>query len=408
MRTVLIMGGGLTQCDAIESARALGFRTVVADGNPHAPGMCLDDGGVIPLTISFTDIDRLADEISRRELAVDAVLPYGSDQSVLPAALIARRLRCAGLDQDPATACTDKIEMRRRWTKAGLPVLPYGVATTADEGRRVALEVGLPVVVKPPDNAAQRGVQLVTEARVLEEAVAEALHHSPSGRALIEQFIDSAEVAVTTFAGDGVTRTIQVTDRVTGPPPYLGICLAHVYPSEVSTEELAAVEELLPRAAEALGVTAGPTYSQVRFKDGVPFVLETGARLGGGRDCELRQLLSYQDAIAVHLRQLLGETLDIDEELDPRGLEGGGCVQFLTAPTGCLRAIGGLDRALASPGVRNAAFFYEPGQTIPPLSSGAARVGYLIATGQNRAESVELAARAASLLDFDVEGKEIG
>lgn len=402
MRTVLIMGGGLTQCDAITSARTLGLRTIVADGNPHAPGMCLDDRDVVPLTISFSEIDEVIDEISRRKLTIDAVLPYGSDQSVLPAAQIARRLGCAGLDQDAASACTDKIEMRRRWIEAGVPVLKYGVATSPDEGSRVAMDVGLPVVIKPPDNAAQRGVQLVTEVSCIEDAMSEALEHSPSGRALIEQYIDSPEVAVTTFAAAGVTRTIQVTDRVTGPPPYLGICLAHVYPSELSPENLAAIEELLPRAAEALGVTSGPTYSQVRFKDGVPYVLETGARLGGGRDCELRELLSDQDAIGVHLRLLLGEPIDVAAELDPSELEGGGSVQFLTAQPGRLRAIQGLERALTAPGVRNAAFFYSIGQVIPPLSSGAARVGYLIATGRDRAESVERAACAASLLDIDV------
>jgi len=403
MRTVLVLGGGLTQCDAIASARRLGLRVVVADGNPHAPGMVLDDEGVVSVTVSFTAVDELLAELERRGLHVDAVLPYGSDLSVLPASRVARRLGCAGIDLDPATACTDKVEMRRRWRAAGLPVLPHAVATTASEARRAALELGLPVVVKPPDNAAQRGVQLVTEPAALDDAAAEALANSPSGRVLVEQYVEGPEIAVTTFSSSGVTATIQVTDRVTGPPPYLGICLAHVYPSELPPDELAAVEELLPRAADSLGVTDGPTYSQVRLRDGVPYVLETGARLGGGRDSELRHLMSGQDAIAVHLRLLMGETIDVSTELDPAALVGGGCVQFLTAPPGRLVAVHGLEGALAASGVRNTAFFYETDQVVPPLSSGAARVGYLIATGRDRAEAVERAAAASAMLRFEID-----
>jgi biotin carboxylase len=405
MRTVLILGGGLTQCDAIASARRIGLRVVVADGNPGAPGMRLDDPGVVPIAISFAEVDAVVAELGRRGLAVDAVLPYGSDQSVLPATRIAGRLGLASIGEGVALACTDKVEMRRRWARAGVPVLPHVVETDAGAARRAALGLGLPVVVKPPDNAAQRGVRLVTDEAGLEEAAAEALRHSPSGRVLVERFVDGPEIAVTTFSVSAApaTQVIQVTDRVTGPPPYLGICFAHVYPTRLSPRELAVVEDVVPRAVEALGVRVGPTYSQVRLQGGVPWVLETGARLGGGRDSELRALLSGQDPIAVHLRLLLGDPVDPFEELDPGALAGGGCVRFLTPPPGRLRAVRGLDAARSAPGSHAAALFIEPGQEIPPLSSGAARAGYVIATGRDRAEAVERAERAAALVTFEVD-----
>jgi biotin carboxylase len=404
MRTVLILGGGLTQCDAIARARALGLRAVVVDGNREAPGMRLDDPAVVPIPISFAEIDAVVEALGRRGLAVDAVLPYGSDQSVLPATRIASRLGLASIGEATAIACTDKVEMRRRWARAGgIPLLPHAVATDAAAARREALAIGLPVVVKPPDNAAQRGVQLVSDAARLEDAAVEALDSSPSGRVLIERFVDGPEIAVTTFTANGETRVIQVTDRVTGPPPYLGICLAHVFPTQISPGDLAAVEEVLPRAAEALGVRAGPTYSQVRLQGGGPFVLETGARLGGGRDSELRSILSGQDPIGVHLRQLLGDPVDPCAELDPGAISGGGCVRFLTPPSGRLLAVHGLEAARASPGARSVALFIEPGQTIPPLHSGAARAGYVIAAGRDRAEAVDRAEHAAALVRFEME-----
>ncbi len=403
MRTVLILGGGLTQCDAIASARSLGLRVVVADGNPKAPGMCLDDPMVQTVEISFSLVDKLEKELASRGLQIDAVLPYGSDLSVLPAARLAEHLGLATIGLDAAMACTDKIEMRRRWEAADLPTLPWAEVFDVDSAVNESRAIGLPIVIKPPDNAAQRGIQIVTDEAVIPAAFEEALANSPSGRVFVEEFIDGPEIAITTFAAGGRTRSIQVTDRVTGPPPYLGICLAHVFPSEIAQADLAAAEALLPRAAEALGVTVGPTYSQIRLRDGVPWVLETGARLGGGRDSELRMLVAHQDAIALHIRQLLGDSIDLDVDFNSEAMVGGGCVRFLTATAGRLVQVHGIDRARDHEGVQNIALFIDVGQTIPPLESGDARVGYLIATGTDRAAAVTQAEAAASLLRFEVE-----
>ena len=35
------------------------------------------------------------------------------------------------IGEDAAFACTDKVEMRRRWAKAGIPVLPWAEARDA-------------------------------------------------------------------------------------------------------------------------------------------------------------------------------------------------------------------------------------------------------------------------------------
>jgi biotin carboxylase len=403
MTRVLVLGGGLTQCDAIRTARRLSLDVVVADGNPEAPGMRTGDPGVTGLEVSFADVEGVLREVRRRGLRLDAVLPYGSDLSVAPAARLAEELGLRGIGTEAARACTDKTEMRRRWARAGVPVLPHAEARDAPTAVRHALAIGLPVVVKPPDNAAQRGVQRVDDPDRLEAAVVEALASSPSGRVLVEEHVDGPELAVTTFACGGRALAVQVTDRVTGPPPYLGICLAHVFPTELQAAVLSAVESTTLRAAEALGVRDGPTYSQVRVRDGVPYVLETGARLGGGRDSELRSFLADQDYIAVHLTLLLDGTVDVERELDPSALSGGGCVRFLVAPPGRLVDVEGWDELGSMPSVRSRALFYEPGSRIPDLRSGEARLGYLVTIAPSRSEAVAEAERAASRLGFVVE-----
>ncbi len=43
MKTVLFVGGGIEAVRGIEIAKSLGYRTVVMDGNPQAPGRVVAD-----------------------------------------------------------------------------------------------------------------------------------------------------------------------------------------------------------------------------------------------------------------------------------------------------------------------------------------------------------------------------
>ena len=60
------------------------------------------------------------------------------------------------------------------------------------------------------------------------------------------------------FSIGGEFHPLTVTDRVTAEPPAFGVAFAHVWPSPHEPVELARA------AAEALGITEGPTYTQVR------------------------------------------------------------------------------------------------------------------------------------------------
>ncbi|HZJ70809.1 MAG TPA: hypothetical protein VFF36_07755, partial [Planctomycetota bacterium] len=98
---------------------------------------------------------------------------------------------------------------------------------------------------------------------------------------------------------------MSVTQRLLYPPPPLGVCIAHRYPSGLAKEER--IFEFAHAASRAVGLKTGPSYVQIRVQDGQPWAIEVGARLGGGKDAELAKLVTGFDAIRANVLWALGE-----------------------------------------------------------------------------------------------------
>ena len=82
-------------------------------------------------------------------------------------------------------------------------------------------------------------------------------------------------------------------------------------------------------------------------------------------------------------------------------------IRFLTAapgplPVGTVRAIDGLDRVRAVPGVLAAGIYFTVGETIRPVQVDADRRGYVVATGPDTASALSTADEAAAKLVVDV------
>jgi len=255
-------------------------------------------------------------------------------------------------------------------------------------------ELGYPCVVKAPDRQGQRGLSLVRSSDELEPAVERALAASRSRHCVIEELVDGPEVTVNALLRDGRFEPLTVTDRVTAEPTAFGVALEHVWPSEAASAEAV---EMARRAAEALELREGPTYTQLRIGAGGPQVVELAARLGGGHDAELCRAGLGFDLNGAALAAALG-----DEGLvEPPGEgAGGACVRFLVPPEGVLEEVTGLDEAGRTEGVRDVWSYRRPPHVFGPLRRGADRAGAVLAIGGTRGEARARARRAADLVRF--------
>jgi biotin carboxylase len=374
----------------LAAARERGLFVIACDRDPAAPGFAYADRRAI---VSAEDEEAL-DRLARAELPNGIVAP-GIDWPVAIAARLCARLGLPHpISPETAALAVSKVRQRERFAEAGVAQPRWSVAVDRASARAAADELGYPCVLKAPDRQGQRGLSLVTAPGELDEAVCAAIQSSRSDMCLVEELVPGSEVTVNAFSAEATFHPLTVTDRLTAEPPAFGVALAHVWPAEQGAAEAI---EAARRAAGALGIENGPTYTQVVLGPDGARVVELAARLGGGHDAELCRAALGVDLNGLALSAALGEP---PVSVEPRGSGGGACVRFLLAPPGELAGVHGLENALSLDGVLDARVYRRPGWTFGPLRRGADRAGFVLATGSSRREALELAERAGQLVQF--------
>jgi len=395
----LLTGGSRSQLGLLEQARSLGFEIVVVDGSPSAPLLAEADHQIVR---SFTEVDRVLADLEERGIEPAAVATMGSDLAVLPTARLAERLGLPGLSLDTARIVADKRRMRKAFEARGVRCPRGREAQVFEEAEQAFHELGAPVVVKPVDGSGQRGVTEVRGEGELPDAFERALAASRTGAVVLEQYVEGDEFTVNGFLLDGEYFPMSVTRRLLHPPPPLGVCIAHRYPSLLGEEVEAELFRVAHAASRAVGLETGPSYVQLRIQDGVPWTIEVGARLGGGKDAELARLVSGFDAIRANVLWVLDRLTAADLGPDPAAaLDPCGQVRFVVAPPGRIVRLDAAP-ALEIEGVHEAGFYHQEGKTLPPLTSGAERLGYLLLTAPDEAELDARTDRALAALDIEI------
>jgi biotin carboxylase len=372
---LIVLGAGPAQLGAYRAARRLGVPTVACDVDPAAlclrlgladraePVSTMDEGGVR--------------EVAERHGAGGLIAP-GTDGPVLVAARVATAL---GLPHPVTSEAAARATNKRRQHEV---LAAHGVPQP-----RAWLDpppvLAARVVVKPSAAQGQRGLTVVEQWQELQPAVERARTASRDTKALVQELVDGQEVTVNAFSAAGRFHPLTVTDRERAAA--FGVATAHLWPPASDPAAAAAVAE---RAVEALGITDGPTYTQIVLGPDGPRVLEVAARLGGGHDAELCQAALGVDLAALAVRAALGHVAAPVPETERPAV-----VRFLLGPPGTLAAVDGLDDARQADGVLDAVVYRAPGERIAPVAVGADRAGFVLATGATRTAADQVARAAA-------------
>ena len=400
---LLVLGAGPAQLGLLEAARRLDLFVIAVDRDPGAPGFRYADRRAIVSTEDEPGIERLA-EAER----IEGVIAPGIDWPVAIAARVAKRMSLAHpLTPESAVLATSKARQREAFSTHDVPQPRWQMCTELDEARAAAEALGLPCVVKAPDRQGQRGLSVVASEDTLVDAVDSARKASRTKGFLVEELIPGREITVNAFSIQGRFYPLTVTDRQLADPPAFGVALAHVWPTSLEPLAVGAATEAAARAAGALGIRDGPTYTQIVVGEDGPKVMELAARLGGGHDAELCEAALGVDLHELALAAALGEPIPAFA-LAPTQAAGGACTRFLVAPVGELERVDGLGEAEAVEGVVKLHVYREPGHRFGPLLRGSDRAGAVLARGSTREEALARAAAAADSVRFvtaDVEAE---
>ena len=401
-KTILIVSGGIEAAGAAKRAKEMGHGVVVSDRDPNAPGFAFADSCLIADVYGPEETAAAAERYSRKIHKIDGVLCVAADAPVT-AAKVAARLKLPGLPLHVAELACDKLAMKKCFRSAGVAVPWFQEVATPQELQRVAVERGRDLVIKPIDSRGSRGVQRVAKVDDLSTAFMLARSYSPTERVMVEQYLDGPQISTESLITGGRCYTPGFSDRnyefLERYAPFF-IENGGDLPSQLPQETQQKVRDLVARAANALGITAGTVKGDIVIHDGEPYVIELAARLSGGFFCTREiPLNTGVDFIGAAIKVALGEDVTEQEMAPTRATP---VVQRYVFPRpGTVTAIHGADAARRIEGVAELVITARLGDVIPPAGDKRPSGAMVLATGASREMALKAANDALSLIRIE-------
>lgn len=132
-----------------------------------------------------------------------------------------------------------------------------------------------------------------------------------------------------------------------------------------------------------------------------PKMVELGARMGG--DCITTHLVPLStgvDMVAATIKLACGEETDVVSKWKK-----GAAIRYFETPVGVLKSIDGVEKAKSIPGVEEISFVHDIGETLGEIGSSVDRIGFVIAQGKTRQQSVEICDKALNIIKIEVQNE---
>jgi len=269
-----------------------------------------------------------------------AIVPV--NDFVLPAgATIAAYAGAPFLADEVIVRCRDKLLMKNTLSAAGLRV-----------ARTIAVDEEVScyewkneerLIFKPSTFGGSGGVKMVKNVEELKSAIADAqsllkkyediLYIDPRRMHLEEYLASEQEVSVEVYCTPLGATAVAVTEKMLSPPPYFAE-IGHVVPYKGA--DCRVIVDAAERACRALGIDRGVAHAEIRMVDGVPYVVEVGARPAGGKIVDLVFRATGVDLYALHAKAYVSE---FEKEFARPSSVHVAAISFMKAPPGLITAI---------------------------------------------------------------------
>ncbi len=407
-RSIFILGGSMLQMPTILKAKEKGLYVYVLDYDPECAARDVADKFLL-----ISTIDKDAVLQAATEYKPDYIMTSTSDMPVRTASWVNEKLgHKTGISYENSICATDKSRMRLRMKEKNVPIPDFYILENFEDFENLVKNLPdtlKPVfVLKPADNAASRGVKLVSaddldiskDAESLKDLWDFTSQYSRGGRVLAEEYMEGPEVSVESVTVNGITHIITITDKKVTHVPYF-VETGHTEPSRLSNEAQDDIRNVALAAIEAVGITDGPSHTEIKVTPSGAKLVEIAARLGG--DFITSRLVPLSSGVNLNdceLDAVLG-----DEPSWKRTITRGSAIRFIPATEGLIGSIEGVEEAKSMPGVEEVVLYKKEGDIVPPLHSSSDRVGHVIATGMDADEAERNCEEALSKIVITIKTK---
>lgn len=275
MKRIAVFGAHRNVVSSYKQAKDLGYYIVaiaspISDECRHYADRCYD--------VSFSDVEQVTD-ICKKE-KVDGITSFTLESALPYITEVATRLGLVCNTHECIERIRTKYSQRTALKAAGVPTPNF---CKVYEGEKVNVQkVHYPCIVKPIDGGGSQSILKLDNDVGLEHAIATAQASSRTHGVIIEDYVDGREFSVEYLSCKGKHYFCQLTDKMTSGEP-LFVEIAHHQPADVSDELLMRIKEMVESALTALKIENSASHTEIKLSSkGELYIIETGARMGGG------------------------------------------------------------------------------------------------------------------------------
>lgn len=228
--------------------------------------------------VSFTEKDKVL-QICKDE-RIDGITSFSLESALPTVIYVAQNLGLVSNGFDCIKLTENKFAQREAFKSAGL-LVPKFKRVKSTQGLDLR-DFQFPIIVKPIDGGGSQGINKLDREESFVESLSDALNHSRSHEAIIEEFIDGREFSVEYISHNGIHYNLQITDKVTSGAPHF-IELQHHQPANITKELAGRIKETVEKALTALKIENSPSHTEIKLNSrNELYIIEIGARMGGG------------------------------------------------------------------------------------------------------------------------------
>ncbi|MCX5380521.1 ATP-grasp domain-containing protein [Streptomyces sp. NBC_00091] len=404
-RTLLLVGA---TDQHLERAKALGVRVVLLQ---HPDKINAYQTGLADalLMVDYTDWDtvRPLAEASREVWGFDTVVSL-TEAGLDMAARLNAHFGFRGTGPEASRRMRNKYLMRQHLTEQGKLSIHWDRVSDRASLDAFAARAGYPFIIKPTDATASFGLIRVGGADELDTTWQriEELRGRRSDRGstlyqvrefLMESYLDGPEFSVEAFSFAGRHVVIAVTEKLVDDTHFAE--LGHALPARLAPDAHARVTAAVADFLDTMGVTDGPSHTELRLGSRGPVVIESHNRVGGGHINELVEAAYGIDLLGYGVAWPLGLVEALPE---PPKARAGACTRFVLRDPGTVTAVSGVAEVAARADVLAVEVSVQPGDTVRPLRDNWDRLGFAAVTAADTDAAIALCERLTAQIHICV------
>lgn len=288
MEKILLLGGSNQQVIAIETAKKLGYYTILCDYLPDNPGQNYADKFYLEST---TDKEKIL-EIARKE-KINGILAYASDPAAPTAAYVSEKLGLPGNPYKPVETLCNKDKFREFLSKNGFNTPRYKMCESIEDVLENIEKLQFPIIIKPVDSSGSKGISVIYNLEHIKEKIEYAFSFSRSKKIIIEEFLEvKNSIGGDIFIQDGkIILYGFLDDCKRDNKSNLLVPVGKKYPVSISNEKVQQVKNILQDLVDKLQIKTGAMNIELIIdKNDLIYLIDIGPRNGGAM---IPQLLGY-------------------------------------------------------------------------------------------------------------------